>query len=112
MLLKFVFNNEELEADFSDLETVENYEKALISLAELDGKKFSRWSDAIRCECERVNQAFDMIFGEGSAKKLFKDKMNREVAYQALSNLIDYAEKSRIFADEEIRKYASKYQRK
>lgn len=112
MVLKFVFNNVELEADFSNLETVESYEKALVNLAKLDGRKFSRWSEAIRCECVMVNEAFDMIFGEGSADKLFQGKMNREVSYHALSDLIDYAEKSRMLADEEIRKYASKYQRK
>ena len=111
MLSKFEFDNVQLEADFSEFKTMEAYEKAMEMLVEASKKVCKKASERIKFECESINKAFDMIFGEGSADKLFKGKMNRELSYKALYALHDHVAKSQIMTNEKIKEMASKYQR-
>lgn len=112
MLDEFVFNNVVLKADFSDLSIMESYEKAMEMLAQKAKTDYQKASEMIRHECMCINEAFDLIFGEGSSDKLFENKMNREVSYKALYALHDHVAKSQVLANENIRKLASKYQRR
>ena len=111
MKSNFEFDNVQLEADFSDFETMQAYEQAMEMLVESSKKVCTKASERILFECECINKAFDMIFGEGSAKRIFKGKINRDVAYSALYALHDHVAKAQILSNEKIKEMASKYQR-
>ena len=111
MLNGFVFNGVELHADFSDLKVMESYEQAMEVLVNSD-KSFTKASESIRHECTCINRAFDSIFGEGSADKLFDGRMNRDISYAALYALHDHVAKSQILSNERIKEMAAKYQHK
>lgn len=111
MLNEFVFNDVSLKADFSELETMKAYEQAMEMLVEASKKVCTKASERIQYECECINKAFDMIFGTGSADKLFQGKVNRDVSYTALYTLHDHVAKEQILSNKKIQEMASKYQR-
>lgn len=70
----------ELEYDFFDADQLELYERENKKVAEdigdmgqYEGKSTA---DAIRMQCRIVGKFFDAVFGEGTAKKLFRGKAN------------------------------------
>ena len=71
-------NGVELEdIDIYDLETAEKYEESMASFTEI-GDKVKGLGDAegIRVTCNGVFDVFNKMFGEGTDKKIFGDKVN------------------------------------
>lgn len=98
-------NNVELEdLDFMDADVAEKYEFAcenvVKDMAEISNKKGLKDSQLIRLECESVFRFFDSVFGEGTHKKIFGDKVNLMVCIKAFEDVKNYqSDKDKEFAD-------------
>lgn len=70
----------ELEYDFFDADQLEIYERENKKVAEdigdMEQYEGKSTADAIRIQCRIVDNFFDAVFGEGTAKKLFHGKAN------------------------------------
>jgi len=100
-------NNVELEdIDILDLEVAEKYEKALKDIEGLAQKlKGKGLAECIRTQCNAVFDVFNMLFGEGTDKKVFGDRVNLMDCLQAFEELVKYMNAR----NEDIEKMASKY---
>jgi hypothetical protein len=100
-------NGVELEdIDFLDLEVAEKYEKAVKNVESVaEGLKGATFTECIRKQCNAVFDAFNTIFGEGTDRKVFGDKVNLMTCLNAFEELVMHM-KSR---NEELEKMASKY---
>ena len=70
----------ELEYDFFDADQLEVYERENAKVAE-DIKEPTQYegkstADALRIQCQIVDNFFDAVFGSGTAQKIFKGKAN------------------------------------
>lgn len=70
----------ELELDFFDADQLEIYERENLKVKE-DIKEPTQYegksaADSIRIQCHIVDKFFDAVFGDGTAKRLFKGKCN------------------------------------
>lgn len=86
---RWKFNNAELEADFTDAGFMERFEKAY-EVMEEDIKhvqKVGKQSEVIRSHCNVFFKFFDSVFGPGSSKKLFGDKISIDLCIQASESL-------------------------
>lgn len=106
-------NGVELEdLDFMDANIVEKYEFAcenvVKDMAEISNKKNLKNSEAIRLECESVFKFFNTVFGEGTDKKVFGDKVNLMVCIKAFEDVKNYQSDK----DKEFAEYASKLKSK
>lgn len=72
-MYKFKIENTELEYNFADADAVECFEKAMLMLGEQmqNVPKEKSGSEQIRYVCKSVFAVLDMIFGDGTAKKIF-----------------------------------------
>ncbi|WP_018592625.1 DUF6673 family protein [Terrisporobacter glycolicus] len=90
MILKI--NNEEIELDFDvyDVDTSEKYEDALKEV--IQGNESlednASTSQIIREQCKLVFKFFNDIFGEGTDKDVFGDKVNLRICLDALEQVI------------------------
>ncbi|MCI8420452.1 MAG: AP endonuclease [Oscillospiraceae bacterium] len=89
----------ELELDFFDADQVEIYEQENKEVVErikeptqYEGKSNA---DAFRIQCNIINEFFDHIFGEGTAKKIFHGKNNLRDHMEAFAIVADSAMSSR-----------------
>lgn len=85
-----LINNVELEdLDILEADIAEKYEKALEKVVEVakstEGLKTSL---AIRKQCNAVFECFNTIFGEGTDKKVFGDKVNLLICLKAFEELV------------------------
>lgn len=85
-----IINNVELEdIDILDVDTIEKYEKAIdIVQKEVAETKGLKMSVMIRKQCIAVFNCFNTIFGEGTDKRVFGDKVNLRVCLAAFDELI------------------------
>ncbi len=92
--------------DILDLEVAEKYEKALEiveGIAErVQGMKVTK---SIRTQCNAIFEVFNTIFGEGTDKKVFGDKVNLLTCLKAFEELITQVNTK----STEIEKLANKY---
>lgn len=72
-MYKFKIENTEFEYNFADADAVECFEKAMLMLGEQmqNVPKEKSGSEQIRYVCKSVFAVLDMIFGDGTAKKIF-----------------------------------------
>ena len=108
-----LINGVELEdLDFMDADVAERYEFAcenvVKDMAEISNKKNLRNSEAIRLECESVFKFFNTVFGEGTDKKVFGDKVNLMTCIEAFEEVKDYQSAK----EKELSEYASKLKSK
>ena len=106
-----IINGVELQdIDIFDLETSENIESA-INKAEgiFKGEQPSRMSESIRLQCTAVFDCFNDIFGEGTDKKVFGNKVNLMDCLRVFSELVDNITKQREDAEKEVNNLTSKY---
>lgn len=88
---KFTFGKYETEIDVTDVAFVEKYEDVAdqynkdIKNVPKDGKV----SEQMRAMCEVFFTAFDSLFGEGTSKKMFGDKLSVDLCVQAFKQLVE-----------------------
>lgn len=102
-----IINGIELEdIDIYDLEVAERYEKAMLSFAEIGDKvKSLDGAEGIRKICNSVFDVFNRMFGEGTDKKIFGNRVNLLTCLKALEELQLQINDQK----KEIEKLANKY---
>jgi hypothetical protein len=100
-------NNVELQdIDILDLEVAEKWEKAIKDIQTIgEETKNMGLADGIRTQCNAIFGVFNGIFGEGTDKKVFGDKVNLMICLNAFEELVKYTQSQ----NAEIEKFASKY---
>ena len=89
----FTVNGKELDYDIFDADKAEAFETELNSVAkkmeslekDSDGMTYAQ---VIRIQCEAVANCFDVLFGEGTAAKIFDGVVNLKVAMKAFEDLV------------------------
>lgn len=103
-----IINNVELEdLDIYDAEVIEKFENAMEKVtkgAELT-TKLPRVSDAIRELCKLVFECFNTLFGEGTDKKIFGNKVNLLTCLKAFEELVQNTNEQK----KEVEKLVNKY---
>lgn len=95
--------------DKYDLETakkVEEIEENLKSIA--DKVRGLKRSKSIEIQCNAIFNVFNTLFGEGTDKKIFGDKVNLKTCFLALDQLLTEVRQDDE-EDEELKRVAAKY---
>lgn len=102
-----IINGVELEdIDFYDLEVAEKYDKSMEELKKVEeNNKNMSMTQVIKTQCETIFNVFNTMFGEGTDKKVFGDRVNLKICLKAFSELVDKATEQRA----EIEKITDKY---
>lgn len=82
----------EVEFSFTDadcLERLENASRKVKEKAELKEKEKLDLSEAIRQECQILDEFFDDTFGEGTAKKIFKGKKDLQKHMELFTDIMN-----------------------
>lgn len=75
--------------DILDLEVAEKYEKVLNNIKDLGEKvKGLGMVESMRTQCNAVFDVFNTMFGEGTDKKVFGDKVNLLTCLKAFEELV------------------------
>lgn len=106
-------NGIELDFDFYDADQMELLEEALDKLGEdiqkaLSGE--SKQSVMIRAICQATINMLDDIFGEGTAKEVFKGETNFKKCIEVFKELVEEREKQESELGEELEKIKGKYE--
>lgn len=92
-MAKIVILGKELEGDFFDADFMERYETATRDMhnkaTDARDRKYEKVADAFREQCAVAREYFDRIFGEGTSKELFGDKMNLRNHMEAIAELTE-----------------------
>ncbi len=84
--------NIEVDFSFTDadcLERLENATKKVKEKANQEEKEELSLSEAIRKECKILDDFFDEIFGEGTAKKIFKGKKDLQEHMKLFTDIMN-----------------------
>lgn len=102
-----IINGVELEnLDVFDVEIAEKYENALEKAKNVENEiKGLKISAAIRKQCETVFGIFNELFGEGTDRRVFGDKVNLITCLKAFDELVTEVETQ----SKEIEKITNKY---
>lgn len=102
-----IINGVELEdIDIYDLEVAEKYDKVLEDLKGIEEKnKNMSMTDVIKTQCEAVFNVFNTMFGEGTDKKIFGNKVNLRICLKAFEELVSQINEQKA----EMEKLMSKY---
>ncbi|MBE6061219.1 MAG: AP endonuclease [Clostridium sulfidigenes] len=100
-------NNVELQdIDILDLEVAEKWEQALESVEgvtkSIEGMKIS---ETIKTQCNAIFEVFNTLFGEGTDKRVFGDRVNLMMCLKAFEELVTQVKSQ----SAEVEKMASKY---
>lgn len=94
------------ELDIYDADVMEKIEKSLVRVQEEANKSVNlKASDSIRMQCNAVFDCFNDLFGKGTDKKVFGDKVNLLICLTAFEELVKYIEEQKM----QLAKMASKY---
>ena len=99
-MAKIVVLGKELEGDFFDADFMERYETT-----DARDRKYEKVADAFREQCAVAREYFDRIFGDGTSKELFGDRMNLRDHMEAIAELTECA----AGAKKEINDLTNKY---
>ncbi|NFD31036.1 AP endonuclease [Clostridium botulinum] len=92
--------------DILDLEVAEKYEKAIKGIDGIAEKvQGMTIAESVRTQCNAIFKIFNELFGEGTDKKIFGNKVNLLTCLQAFDELITQTNASRA----EVEKIANKY---
>lgn len=85
-----IINGVELEdLDIYDLEVAEKYEKALAKVRDLSTKDDSKsLSEGIKFQCNLIFEFFNTVFGEGTDKKVFGNKVNLMTCMKSFEEIV------------------------
>ena len=96
--------------DIFDLEASEVIENAIEKVNKVcESKQPSKMSESIRLQCTAVFDCFNEIFGEGTDKKVFGNKVNLMDCLRAFGDLVENMAKQREDAEKEVNNLTSKY---
>lgn len=100
-------NNVELEdLDILDLEVAEKYEKMLEQAKGIAKKAEGMGlAESIRTQCNGIFEVFNTLFGEGTDKKVFHDKVNLLTCLKAFEELVTQMNAK----NAEVERLANKY---
>lgn len=100
-------NEVELEdLDIYDIDVVEKYENGLKKIKEMSTDiKDKSLSQSIRIQCNYIFDFFNTMFGEGTDKKVFGNKVNLLTCLKAFEELILQVNEQK----KEIEKISNKY---
>ncbi|MEG2412566.1 MAG: DUF6673 family protein [Clostridium sp.] len=99
-------NGVELELDIYDADTAEKYEKALEDVQDIEDKvRGMKVSESIRTQCNIIFGIFNDLFGKGTDKKVFGDKVNLLTCLKAFEELVIQSNEQK----GELERIASKY---
>ena len=89
------WNNVGLEVDFTDAGFMAKFENAYeIMLDDVKKvKKVGKTSEIIRSECEIFFKFFDNLFGLGTSRKMFGNKVSMDLCLNAIDSLYAFREK-------------------
>lgn len=103
-------NGVDIEFDVLDADTMDKYETALPFLEEKMNeelnKNYAKVSDSIRSQCHIVFDFFNKIFGEGTDKKIFGDKTNLRICYEAVETINAESQKQKNYFENLVQKYS------
>lgn len=92
--------------DIYDVEIAEKYEKALKNIEGIEKKvKDLNFVEGIRTQCNAIFDVFNTLFGEGTAEKVFGNKVNLLTCLKAFEELVIQINEQK----QEIESMASKY---
>lgn len=76
--------------DVGDLEFLEKYEEQndIIAKKSAEIDKNARRSEAVRIQCTLIFEFFDAVFGEGTARKIFGEKVNLKTCIDAYEETV------------------------
>lgn len=102
-----IINGVELEdLDIYELEVAERYEKALAKVNEDSNKGNSKsLSEGIKYQCNLIFDFFNTLFGEGTDKKIFGNKVNLMTCVKAFEEVVLRMNEQK----KEIEKLSNKY---
>lgn len=102
--------NIEIEFDFLDADNVELFEKEAQKVVEKTQVKREKmtYSQALRMECDIVEEFLDNVFGKGLSKDLFDGKKNLKEHIEIFQYVVDEKNKSQADLQKLYNKYAPK----
>ncbi|MDI9215944.1 MULTISPECIES: DUF6673 family protein [Clostridium] len=85
-----IINGVELEdIDFYDLEVAEKYDKSLERIKSIEeNNKNVSMVEMIKINCNAIFDVFNLMFGEGTDKKVFGDRVNLLICMTAFEELV------------------------
>lgn len=90
-------NGVQLDFNLYDADLVERYENANDKVIEMMGNnenfKGLRLHENLRLQCQIIDEFFDSVFGEGTAKALFNGKADLKIHSDAFSLIVDETKK-------------------
>lgn len=103
-----IINGVELEdIDVLDADVAEKYEKALEKVEHISKKvEGMKVSESIRTQCNAIFDVFNALFGEGTDKKVFGDKVNLLTCLKAFEELVLQANEQNKEVEELTNKYS------
>lgn len=102
-----IINGVELEdLDIYDVEVAEKYEKVLENINKPQKVEGLKTSAVIRKQCEAIFNVFNELFGEGTDKKVFGDRVNIKICLEAFASLIDQIDSQKKELDNIVSKYS------
>jgi len=103
-----IINNVELEdLDILEAGVAERYEKVLERVVEAAKKTEGlKMAESIRKQCEAVFMCFNEIFGEGTDKKVFGERVNLLICMKAFEELVEKANEQKSELDKLLNKYS------
>ncbi|MBU3107139.1 DUF6673 family protein [Clostridium gasigenes] len=101
-------NNIELEnIDIFDADTAEKYENVLDKVVNYSKKlEGLKTSSVIRSQCEAVFEVFNELFGEGTDKKVFGEKVNLKICLSSFAELVEQINSQKGEVDKIVSKYS------
>lgn len=99
----------EVEFNFLDADDVEKFENAAKEVMEKckeRQKEKMSYSDAIKEECQVIEEFFDKVFGDGLSQKLFNGKKNLEEHINAFEDIV----KAKIEKQKDLQTVYDRYQ--
>lgn len=103
-----IINGVELEdLDIFDADVAEKYEKMLgIVEKKIENINYKSTSFAIREICSLIFECFNSLFGEGTDKRVFGEKVNLMTCLKAFEELVQYNNERKKELDEFTNKYS------
>lgn len=94
--------------DMLDLEMAEKFEKTLKSVENISEKiKGMTVTESIKTQCNAIFNVFNELFGEGTDKKIFGDKVNLLTCLKAFEELVIQVNKTSQEVEKLVKKYSS-----
>lgn len=106
-----IVNGVELEElDILDYDVAERYEKAIEKVKCIGERvKGLKNSESIKVQCETIFDVFNTLWGEGTDKMVFGDKVNLLICFKAFEELVSQVEEKGREQSGEINKIVNKY---